>query len=100
MNVRLKPLVYAGLLALVAGGAGWFALAKSDQQLDADKIGSAAGTKATTTSDGVIRIGWARTDVAVKVDGMPLKPFAGLGSWQPRHTPRWSWATPSSSRMK
>src|SRR5713101_1611570 len=81
MNVRLKPLVYAGLLALVAGGAGWFALAKSDQQLDADKIGTAAGTKATTTPDGVVRIGWARTDVAVKVDGMPLKPFAGLGSW-------------------
>jgi hypothetical protein len=28
-----------------------------------------------------VRIGWARTDVAVTVDGMPLKPFAGLGSW-------------------
>src|SRR5262249_35055045 len=24
---------------------------------------------------------WARADVPVKVDGMPLKPFAGLGSW-------------------
>src|SRR6185437_15512543 len=31
--------------------------------------------------DGVVRIGWPRTDVAVKVDGMPLKPFAGLGTW-------------------
>ncbi|OAI46964.1 hypothetical protein AYO44_01740 [Planctomycetaceae bacterium SCGC AG-212-F19] len=41
----------------------------------------AAGTKATTTKDGVVRIGWPRSDVAVKVDGMPLKPFAGLGSW-------------------
>jgi hypothetical protein len=49
--------------------------------LDAEKIGTAAGTKATTTPDGVVRIAWARTDVAVKVDGMPLKPFAGLGSW-------------------
>src|SRR5437763_13716642 len=49
--------------------------------LDADKIGKAAGAKATTTPDGVVRIGWPRTDVAVKVDGMPLKPFAGLGSW-------------------
>jgi hypothetical protein len=29
----------------------------------------------------VVRIGWARTDVAVRVDGMPLRPFAGLGSW-------------------
>lgn len=36
---------------------------------------------ATTTKDGVIRIAWARTDVDVKVDGMPLRPFAGLGSW-------------------
>src|SRR5262249_33054993 len=30
---------------------------------------------------GVVRIAWPRTDVAVKVDGLPLKPFAGLGSW-------------------
>src|SRR5205807_3166517 len=37
--------------------------------------------KATTTQDGVVRIAWARSDVPVKVDGMPLKPFAGLGSW-------------------
>jgi hypothetical protein len=49
--------------------------------LDAEKIGTAAGTKATTTPDGVVRLAWARTDVAVTVDGMPLKPFAGLGSW-------------------
>jgi len=50
-------------------------------ELDADKIGAAAGVKATTAPDGVVRIAWARTDVPVAVDGMPLKPFAGLGSW-------------------
>lgn len=55
--------------------------AQPDAKLDQDKVGTAAGTKATTTPDGVVRIGWPRTDVAVKVDGMPLKPFAGLGSW-------------------
>jgi hypothetical protein len=49
--------------------------------LDPEKIGAAAGTKATTTPDGVVRIGWARADVKVKVDGMRLHPFAGLGSW-------------------
>jgi hypothetical protein len=49
--------------------------------LDADRIGQAAGTKATRAPDGVVRIAWARTDVPVTVDGMPLKPFAGLGSW-------------------
>lgn len=49
--------------------------------LDAERIGKAAGVKASTTADGVVRIGWARTDVKVTVDGIPLKPFAGLGSW-------------------
>src|SRR5262245_43009679 len=59
----------------------WSALAQQKNGLDADKIGAAAGAKATTTKDGVVRVAWPRTDVAVKVDGMPLKPFAGLGSW-------------------
>jgi hypothetical protein len=76
--------------ALMAPLAAWAALAltaddgrkaDSGRKLDADKIGAAAGTKATTTKDGVVRIGWPRTDVKVTVDGMPLKPFAGLGSW-------------------
>jgi hypothetical protein len=49
--------------------------------LDADRIGTAAGAKTTRAPDGVVRIAWARTDVPVTVDGMPLKPFAGLGSW-------------------
>lgn len=49
--------------------------------IDADKISAAAGVKATVTPDGVARIAWARKDVAVKVDGMALKPFAGLGNW-------------------
>lgn len=55
--------------------------AAPETKLDADKIGQAAGTKATTTPDGVVRIGWPRTDVSVTVDGMALHPFAGLGSW-------------------
>ena len=53
----------------------------ADAALDADAIGKAADTKATTQSDGVVRIGWSRTDVAVQVDGMDFKPQAGLGSW-------------------
>ncbi len=65
---------------------GWHEPARADDsnaegKLDADKIGTASGAKATTTPDGVVRIGWPRTDVKVTVDGMPLKPFAGLGSW-------------------
>jgi hypothetical protein len=50
-------------------------------RLDAGQIARASGAKATTTRDGVVRIGWPRTDVKVRVDGMPLHPFAGLGSW-------------------
>jgi hypothetical protein len=47
--------------------------------LDAAAIGKAA--EATTTADGVVRIGWGRTDVPVEIDGAPFPPAAGLGSW-------------------
>src|SRR4051794_36095620 len=69
------------LLSLAIATSSLAALAADEARLDADKIGQAADTKATTTPDGVVRIAWARTDVPVKVDDMPLKPFAGLGSW-------------------
>jgi hypothetical protein len=62
-------------------GAGAYLTGAPDTRLDADRIGRAAGSKTTTAPDGVVRIAWARADVAVTVDGMPLKPFAGLGSW-------------------
>ncbi len=66
--------------ALIA--VGLFARAEQKPHaLDADKIAAAAGTKATAAPDGAVRIAWARDDVPVKVDGMPLQPFAGLGSW-------------------
>ena len=95
-NTRRSLLLLAGgAVCLLIGVAlvrpfGWHDSARADDPkaedqkpapLDADKIGTAAGAKATTTPDGVVRIGWPRTDVAVKVDGMSLKPFAGLGSW-------------------
>ncbi len=49
--------------------------------LDANKVSATMGVKATTTEDGVVRVGWPRTDVKVTVDGLALRPFAGLGSW-------------------
>jgi len=81
---RREALLAASALGI--GGAsltltGDPASAAQPGKLDADKIGQAAGVKATTAPDGVVRIAWARADVAVAVDGMPLKPFAGLGSW-------------------
>jgi len=66
-------LVIAGL-ALACGSA----VAAS---LDAAAIGKAAGTKASIQKDGVVKIGWSRSDVPVTVDGMRLPPAAGLGSW-------------------
>jgi hypothetical protein len=51
------------------------------QDFDVGAISAAAGVTATPAADDVIRIGWARTDVPLSVDGVSLKPFAGLGSW-------------------
>jgi hypothetical protein len=81
MNKRIKWFGYGGSLVLLLVGLGWYAVGQQKAELDAEKIGKAAGTKATTTKDGVVRIAWARIEVPVKVDGMSLKPFAGLGSW-------------------
>lgn len=53
----------------------------ADTPLDAKTIGSAAGAVTSAEAGGVVKIGWSRDDVAVKVDGMPLPPGAGLGSW-------------------
>src|ERR1043166_8998563 len=78
---RNMKLIAAALIVVVAAGGGFYLWAAPPAGLDADKIGAAAGTKTTTTPDGIVRLAWARTDVPVKVDGMPLKPFAGLGSW-------------------
>src|SRR5713101_3356659 len=78
-----KRIIRGAILALV-GSIGWWAAAGPagpGDKLDEGKIGKAAGSKATTTPDGVVRLAWPRTDVAVKVVGMSFKPAAGLGSW-------------------
>jgi hypothetical protein len=81
MTLRIIGLVSVPLLALCLGGPRADGPKVPPARLDAAKIGAASGAKATTTAAGVVRIGWPRTDVAVKIDGMALKPFAGLGSW-------------------
>jgi hypothetical protein len=72
-TIALPLLAFALIASLLPGQTG--------QPLDANKIGAAAQSKAAVTPDGVVRLGWPRADVAVTVDGLPLKPFAGLGSW-------------------
>ncbi len=63
---------------LIADPRGYSAGAKG---LDAEGIGAAAGVKATVTADGVVRLSWPRDDVPLKVDGVAVRPFAGVGSW-------------------
>lgn len=74
--MRWDPLVL-GVLAAVASAA----LGAAAAPLDPASIGTAAGTEAHAGPDGVVRIGWARTEVGVTVDGTRLDPAAGLGSW-------------------
>ena len=80
--MKYRHLLIPAAVLLAAGLAG-FRLSSAEQphKLDMQKIADASGAKATTTPDGVVRIAWARNDVKVAVDGMPMKPFAGLGSW-------------------
>jgi len=49
--------------------------------LDPTTISKAAGVEAKAQPDGVVKIGWSRSDVSVTVDGMRLSPAADLGSW-------------------
>lgn len=80
MNVRFprvndfwKPLAVF-VLALASVSA-------STATLDAAAIGRSAGAQAKPQKDGVVKIGWPRSDVPVMVDGLRLPPAAGLGSW-------------------
>ena len=57
------------------------ATASAAPALDVDAIARAAGVTATATPEGVVRVGWSRSDVPVAVDGARLDPAAGLGSW-------------------
>jgi hypothetical protein len=69
------------VLTALSIGASTALWAGAEAKLDAGAIGQAAGTKATTTKDGVVRLAWSRTDVNVTVDGMAFPPGAGLGTW-------------------
>jgi hypothetical protein len=69
---------------VASASAVWLALSVLPVEaapLDVEAIAKASGTSAAAQTDGVVRIGWPRTDVAVTVDGVALPPAAGLGSW-------------------
>ena len=81
MRIVLGSASLATALAALGLSVGTDLWAGGGAHLDAGMIGQAAGTKATTTKDGVVRLAWSRTDVKVTVDGMAFPPAAGLGSW-------------------
>lgn len=74
----LSPFILFAAMAIF--GVKTCAFAQDVMVLDAQRIAAASGAKATT-KDGIVRIEWPRNDVRVQVDGMVLKPFAGLGTW-------------------
>jgi hypothetical protein len=73
----LTAAAICGLLAM----PGPSAPGSPEDRLDPDAIARASGARPTVAPDGVVRIAWPRTDVPVSVDGVSMKPFAGLGSW-------------------
>src|SRR5882724_2229510 len=77
---RITAIRIAGCLAASALISAQSIAAPSESP-DAKAIGEASGATATPTPDGVVKIGWPRTDVTVTVEGMTLPPAAGLGSW-------------------
>lgn len=65
-------------LALLAPG---LALA-ADAKFDAAKIEELTGAKGAWNKDQtVFKVGFPRKEVKVTVDGMPMPPFMGLGTW-------------------
>jgi hypothetical protein len=74
-------MTFVAALPLALAGAGVPASALAGPALDADRIAAAAGMKAATTKDGVVRLSWPRTDVPVRVEGVPLEPLSELASW-------------------
>ena len=78
-NRRIRIGARAAFAALIAAATTLTSAAQT--ALDAKIIGDASGAKPAASPDGVVKITWPRDDVKVTVDGMPLAPSAGLGSW-------------------
>jgi hypothetical protein len=80
MSGKIVSSIASGLSLVITLAVAALSFAQQEGQLDADRIAKASGAKASKKGN-VIRIEWPRNDVPVRVDGMRLKPFAGLGTW-------------------
>src|SRR5215469_3492729 len=68
--------------ALLIGGAILSSIAAaSAQELDWQKVDDALGRKAAVVAGDVHRYGFARTDLAVTLDGVAITPALALGGW-------------------
>lgn len=67
---------------LIIAVAAVLALNAIGEQLDTATIEQIIGVKGTmNTNENVFKIAVPRTDVKVSVDGWPMPPFMGVGSW-------------------
>lgn len=58
------------------------AMAQTAPSIDTAKIEQSSGLKGTfVAEENVFKIGKPRSDVKIQVDGWPMPPFMGLGSW-------------------
>ena len=73
MTSAMKPLMVAGISAMLATAAG-------AQEVDWAKVDAALGRKAAVTAD-VHRYAFPRTELNVALDGVTVKPALALGGW-------------------
>ncbi|QOG20114.1 MULTISPECIES: DUF1259 domain-containing protein [Bradyrhizobium] len=75
-NAARRASACAALIGIAAG----FIAAAHAQDVDWQKVDEALGRKAAATGD-VHRYGFPRTDLAVTLDGVTIKPALALGGW-------------------
>jgi hypothetical protein len=70
------------ILSLMASiFAACFSTAATSQEIDWQKVDDAFGRKPAAVSGDVHRYGFPRTDLAVTLDGVAIKPALALGGW-------------------
>ena len=72
--------MHASLVLLIGGAAMVWAGSATAQEVDWAKVDAALGRKAAVSGD-VHRYGFPRTDLAVTLDGVAIKPALALGGW-------------------
>ena len=72
--------MHASLVLLIGGAAMVWAGSATAQEVDWAKVDAALGRKAAVSGD-VHRYGFPRTDLAVTLDGIAIKPALALGGW-------------------